>query len=304
MSEAYPTLRGKKLFRKDELIYINRSDELEEFCEIMHKHDFIEIAYVVEGCGIHVVGENHYKISKGDLFVINYDVPHRFFLDKNKNSRNIIYNCVFMPEFLDYALLSRNNFEDIATSFLFRSLFPEDHHLCADLKLSGTEFDEIGSLFYKMYTEYKAMQKGYIDLLRAYLIELIIKIFRYLDMQKEKIPVSRNFNIVRKSLEYLRENYNSDVKLEDLAMKSFISKNYFSKLFKEVTGTNFIDYVQQLRIDQAISLLKSTDMKVVDIAYNVGFKDIKFFYYTFKKITGKTPGDYRKNIDKPFRCHV
>lgn len=294
MNEAYPTLSGKKLFRKDELIYINRSDELEEFCEIIHKHDFIEIAYIVEGCGIHVVGKNQYEISKGDLFVINYDVPHGFFIDKNKNSKTIIYNCVFMPEFLDYALLSRNNFQDIATSFLFRSLFPDEYNLCADLKLNGTEFDEIGSLFYKMYTEYKAMQKGYLDILRAYLIELIIKIFRYVDNQKQKMPVSRNFNIVNKALEYLRQNYNSDVRLEDLAMKSFISKNYFSKLFKEVTGTNFTDYVQQLRIDQAISLLKTTDMKIVDIAYNVGFKDIKFFYHTFKKITGKTPKDYRK----------
>ena len=88
--------------------------------------------------------------------------------------------------------------------------------------------------------------------------------------------------------------YNTDIKLEDVAIKSFISKNYFSKLFKEVTGTNFSDYIQKLRIDEACSLLKSTDMKVTDIAFQTGFNDIKFFYDVFKKITGKTPGDYRK----------
>jgi YesN/AraC family two-component response regulator len=77
-------------------------------------------------------------------------------------------------------------------------------------------------------------------------------------------------------------------------MHSFISKNYFSKLFKEVTGTNVSDYIQYLRVDQACHLLKTTELKVTNIAFQVGFKDMKFFYEVFKKITGKTPGDYRK----------
>ena len=80
-----------------------------------------------------------------------------------------------------------------------------------------------------------------------------------------------------------------------MAMRSFVSKNYFSKLFKETTGINFSDFVQKLRIDGACNLLKTTDMNVTDIAYEVGFNDIKFFYEVFKKITSKTPGQYRNS---------
>jgi len=101
-------------------------------------------------------------------------------------------------------------------------------------------------------------------------------------------------NLVDKALDYLKQNYNSDIKLDDLAIKSFVSKNYFSKLFKEVAGINFSDYIQKLRVDEACSLLKNTDFKISDIANQVGIKDMKSFYEVFKKITGETPGDYRK----------
>jgi YesN/AraC family two-component response regulator len=101
--------------------------------------------------------------------------------------------------------------------------------------------------------------------------------------------------MVDKALDYLKQNYNSEIKLDDLAIKSFVSKNYFSKLFKEVTGINFSDYIQKLRIDEACSLLRNTDSKISDIANQVGIKDMKFFYEIFKRITGETPGDYRKS---------
>ena len=292
--EAFPTLRGSTLFRPGEPVYINRSDELKEYCDIIHKHDFIEIAYVIGGEGIHIVGDSQYQTSMGDLYVINYDVPHGFFPKPGSTKSPVVYNCNFMPQFLDSSLFSSIRFQDITSSFLFKSLFPDDYTPDPDLKLKGTEFTEIGELFSRMYSEYKLMQKGYADIIRAYLIELVIKIFRYIDSGSRNMPLRRNVELVGKAVEYLKQNYNTDVRLEDLALQSFISKNYFSRLFREVTGINFSDYVQHLRVDEACQLLRSTGMKVVDIAAQVGFKDMKTFYEVFKKITGKTPGDFRK----------
>lgn len=294
-AEAYPVLKGNTLFRKNELVYINRSDELQEYCNIMHKHDFIEIAYVISGHGIHIVGDYEYEISKGDLFIVNYNVPHGFFPKEGSTDGPILYDCVFMPGFLDASLFSSIHFEDITSSFLFKSLFPGDHAPNPDLKLKGIEFNEIGDLFTKMHTEYKLMKKGYCDIIRAYLIELIVKIFRFIEEDGRKPSSLKNRELIDKAILYLKHNYNSDVKLSDLAIQSFISKNYFSKLFKEVTGINVSDYIQGLRIDEACSLLRNSDMKVIDVAAQVGFKDLKFFYEVFKKITGKTPGDYRKD---------
>ncbi len=289
----YPVLKGDSLFRPNEKVYINKSEELQEYCNVMHRHDFIEITYVISGQGTHIVGQSEYEISRGDLFIINYDVPHSFF-PKSGSSQPMVFNCVFMPEFLDASLFSSIHFQDITSSFLFRSLFPEEQLPTPDLRLSGTEFKEIGDLFGKMYTEYKLMKKGYTDIIRAYLIELIVKIFRYMEPAAKKNSSSQSTALIQRAIEHLRLNYSSDIKLEDLAMKSFISKNYLSRLFKEVTGTNFSDYMQKLRIDEACRMLRQTDMKVIDIAREAGFNDMKFFYEVFKKITGKTPGDYRR----------
>lgn len=293
-TQAYPVLRGDSLFRKNELVYINKSSELQDFMGLMHKHDFIEIVYVISGSGKHVVGDNQYDTTKGDLFIINYDVPHGFFPREGSEEGPVVYNCVFMPKFLDASLLGSIHFQDLTSSFLFKSLFPDKATPLPDLNLRGADFKELGVLFNKMHTEYKDMKKGYCDVIRAYLIELIIKIFRHMETDKSKEILPKNVELVNKAIDYLKQHYNKEIKLEDVAIKSFISKNYFSKLFKEVTGTNFSDYVQKLRIDEACSLLKNTDMKVITIAAQTGFNDIKFFYEVFKKITGKTPGDYRK----------
>jgi AraC family L-rhamnose operon transcriptional activator RhaR len=292
--KIYPVLEGSSLFRRNELIYINKSHELPEYCDKMHKHDFIEIAYVSSGNGYHQVGDYRYQVAKGDLFLINYQIPHGFFSSPPPGAPLVLFNCVFRPEFLDASLFRSAYFEDIATSYLFESLFPEDYSPSPTLNLQGVEFHLIGDLFQKMYHEYKLAQKGYSDLIRAYLIELIVKIMRLMEPSERRQIPPRHQELVAKAIDYLRRNYSSDIRLEDLAIHSFLSKNYFSKLFKEVAGISFSEYIQRLRMDEARHLLLDTDQKVADIAFQVGFNDLKFFYEVFKRTTGKTPGDYRK----------
>lgn len=292
--ENYPILKGNTLFRENELVYINRSDELEEYCNVMHRHDFIELSCVISGNGIHKVAEMEYKTTKGDIFVINCDVPHGFFHSHDTSDPLIMYNCVFLPQFLDLSLFSASHFEEITSSFLFKSLVPDNFTPKPDLKLNGIRFFEISELFEKMYIEYRQMSNGYIDIIRAYLIEIIVKIFRYTPESSARDITGKNARLIQKAIEYMKLNYQSEMSLSDLALRSLISKNYFSRLFKEVTGTNVSDYIQYLRTDQACNLLRTTDMKVLDIAEQAGFSDMKFFYEVFKKITGKTPGEYRK----------
>ncbi len=292
-NDAYPTLRGTDLFRPDEQVFINQSHELPAYCDTIHKHDFIEIAYVTAGEGLHIVGDHRYEVAKGDLFIINYDVPHGFFRRPDSIQSPILYNCVFRPEFLDPSLFGNTYFEDITAAFLFKSLFPDDTASAPDLSLRGVVFHEFGALFGKMDAEYKAAKPGYSDLIRAYLIELIIKIFRLLATAERKKAPNQHRQLVEQAIGYIQEHFHSEIKLGDLALQSFISKNYFSKLFKEVTGIGFSDYVQRLRIDEACRLLRETDLKVIEVASGVGFNDLKFFYEVFKKLTGKTPGDYR-----------
>jgi len=286
---------GSGLFRPGESVYINKVTEKSK--SHLHAHDFIEIAYVASGEGIHRIGDKEYSVSRGDLFIINYDVPHEFrsFPEPEKPGL-VVYNCIFKPEFIDYTLINCNDFYDITHHFLFQSLFPYEDEEPDRIKISPDECDEIENLYGKMLMEYTQMKAGYIEIIRAYTIELLVTIFRLLKARsnvEDKITVKRK-QMIENVMRYLKENYNKNLKLEDLAMMYFFSRSYFCKLFREVTGMTVSEYIQKIRIQEACRLLRQTRKTVLEILQLVGYKDIKFFNNVFKRNTGETPGNYRK----------
>jgi two-component system response regulator YesN len=96
-------------------------------------------------------------------------------------------------------------------------------------------------------------------------------------------------------LDYLESHYNEDITLDSVAEKLDISGGYLSTYFKEKTGKNFIDYVHELRIDKAKELLLRSDHKIQDAAAQVGYNNLNSFNRMFKKYTGMTPSEFRRN---------
>ncbi len=104
--------------------------------------------------------------------------------------------------------------------------------------------------------------------------------------------------IVINARKYIMENYNRDITLEDVAASVFLSPVYFSRLFKQKTGENFIDFLLKLRMDKAREFLTFPEYKIYEICTMVGYKSTKYFYGLFKNHTGYTPTEYRNNILK------
>lgn len=104
-----------------------------------------------------------------------------------------------------------------------------------------------------------------------------------------------NGNIhVRKALQYIGKNYSQQLTLEKVALDVGLSPNYFSKLFEHSMGTSFRDYLNHIRIEESERLLLSTNYSLTDIAIAVGYSDQSYFCRIFHKITGITPGQFRK----------
>lgn len=95
-------------------------------------------------------------------------------------------------------------------------------------------------------------------------------------------------------LRYIDQNYIQDISLNDAAEVAHLNPNYFCTLFKEETGVNFKEYLLTKRVEAARRFLKSEKYKFSEIAGIVGFNDPKHFTRVFKKITGVTPGEYRR----------
>lgn len=127
------------------------------------------------------------------------------------------------------------------------------------------------------------------DELRAWFVE---KFRVNTEWIAEKIE-NKSESQVEKAKKYMEENYSKDLSLEDVSIKVDISPYYFSKLFKEETGSNFIEYLTKLRMDEAIRLLKETDLSMKEICLQVGYQDPNYFSRNFKKYTGLTPTEAR-----------
>ena len=97
-------------------------------------------------------------------------------------------------------------------------------------------------------------------------------------------------------LQYLGE-YHSSVTLDDLSKRFSRSKSHLSHMFKKENGMSVRAYCNMLKINDAKNLLRNTELSVSDIAYDTGFDDVSYFIYTFRKETGITPLQYRKNLE-------
>ncbi|KHF35425.1 putative response regulatory protein [Paenibacillus sp. P1XP2] len=99
--------------------------------------------------------------------------------------------------------------------------------------------------------------------------------------------------IVQQAVEYISEHFTESISLQQVADKVCVSRNYFSEMFKRVTGHNFIDYLITLRVNRAKELLQNPTLKVYEVAEMSGFNDTKHFSKQFKKVVGLTPAEFQ-----------
>ncbi len=103
----------------------------------------------------------------------------------------------------------------------------------------------------------------------------------------------KHADIIYKAISFINNNFTRKITLDDVAGAVYLSPAYFSKVFKEQTGSSFTQYLNRLRIEESKTLLRNSSIPLVDIAGMVGYEDQSYFSKVFKKVTGSTPGKYR-----------
>jgi AraC-like DNA-binding protein len=100
-----------------------------------------------------------------------------------------------------------------------------------------------------------------------------------------------------KIFDYITHNFKDDITIDDIAKIAGVHPNYAIALFRKESGITITDYTLMLRIYEAQKLLLTSDMKIIDVAMEVGFGSMSNFYKYFKKICGRNPNDYRKSVE-------
>lgn len=110
-------------------------------------------------------------------------------------------------------------------------------------------------------------------------------------MVKEKQNVSSR-HFVEDSIKYIKKHYAEEISLEVIANKFFLNQTYFSRLFKQYTGTTFTNYLIELRMEKAKELLVQGKYRVYEVSQMVGYRSEKYFFRIFKQYAGCSPTEY------------
>lgn len=138
------------------------------------------------------------------------------------------------------------------------------------------------------------MSFGGYEELRKWFLEKMINLCRGIRDYKEE----QSNSAVKKAMNFIQDNYSREVSLDDVSGEVNISPYYFSKIFKEETGENFIEYLTRIRMEKAKELLKKPEISVKEAGVQSGYTDPNYFSRIFKKQTGMTPSEYKTRYGK------
>jgi AraC-like DNA-binding protein len=246
----------------------------------MHWHTSVEIIRVLSG-ELYVTLDNRRYVGRaGDVFFVNSETAH------SALPRDCTYECVvFNLSFL-------KNGNPICDLFIDNILHK---NLIVDERVTDDRLKElIGDLFSDM----NLFSEG--DKFRVFAVIYNI-IAEICDKKLYSDSVGRigdkgeqNVIKLKRTILYIRENYDKEISLSDMAAVSGLSTKYFCAFFKQMTEKTPIEYLNMYRVERAARKLLGTDMSVTDVAFSCGFNDLSYFIKTFKNFKHVSPKEYRK----------
>ncbi|MED4599972.1 AraC family transcriptional regulator [Paenibacillus validus] len=267
-------------------IYV-RADQSEwQYNWPVHTHEGFEIYYFIRGSANYIIGEDIYDLSPGDMLLFRGSTIHRVNPAKD------------VPYVRSYV-----NFTEL---FLKEQLPPEMYQKLLSLfdapgglliRWTLDEQGEIESGFRLLQQEIEREAFGYEVILKTYLAQLLIKIYRKSKHLVEFSPTeqpSHSQANVRRILQYINQHFTENITLADLSKALHLNKYYICHSFKEVTGYTVNNYLMSKRIEEAKKLLLTTNEPVSAIAEKIGFNTSVHFSRSFKQYAGVSPQIFRK----------
>ena len=259
-----------------------------------HIHNEFEFFVVLKGEGVAKIKNRTFNIKAGDIYLINSGEVHAYarnpvsniVLDRNKDSAPLF----LFAQISNHCL--REYFPQVRTT-VFNSCNLRDY-------LSNDEANKV----IKMLVE---SAKLYFEEEKYYPLRILSNIASILTICYERVPYeiiseAQKNNLKQKNLRieriisYIDANFETQIRLQDLAEQENLSPTHFSHLFTSLFGVTFQDYVNIKRMEQCIRLMPNKEKTLLEISYESGFSDPKYMNRMFIKHYGYTPKEYRRRI--------
>ena len=245
-----------------------------------HWHASVEIIRIIKGKLLITLNNISFTARDGDVVFVNPETVH------GATPYECEYECLVFPlSFFKSGNRACERFLEDLSDRNCRLDFMPSH-------------DELISCANDLFETVKTRENGYqfVTIGLVYrLIGLFVKSDQY--SYETKGLTDKNDQKVlklKKTLAFIRENFDKEISLDEIASPSGFSTKYFCSFFKEMTGKSAIEYLNSYRVERACRKLLGSDQTITQIAYGSGFNDLSYFIKTFKRIKGCSPSDYRK----------
>ncbi len=242
---------------------------------MMHFHHQVEVVYMLKGECTAIVEGEALELHSGDILTVFPNQIHEYKDGKNEE----FFIAIFQPEFLP-------DYKDLFYNMLPVKKVYSTHNKNEFLLDLARKIPEM----YQKDNKYK--EPIYRGLLTAFFGEL----FSVYPLMKAK---RTDMSVLKSVLLFCNENYLDNIYLEDAAEALHVSKFYISHLFNNKLGISFNEYINSLRITDAVYLLEKKEGGMTEIAQRCGFNTTRTFNRAFKSMYGMSPSKYRKeNAEK------
>lgn len=261
----------------------------------LHSHEFVEFIYVAEGTGQHVYQGKSYKISEGDVFVIEPGKEHGY--QGSEKDDLLVYNILFQPVVFKREIEALSQFHSFINFFYVEPFLRETVDFECRLTLNPNERMEMVFLLHRLVKDYQEKGMGYRILIKTRMLEMFLFLSRcyhhrqYHPMLKTHVEESELF---RQIGEFIELHHHHPLSLEQVSHLCGMSRSTFTTKFKQYFGKTFVTYRNEMRIKVAKELLVNSEEKISSCSQRVGFQDLSFFNKVFKQYVGMSPGQYRR----------
>ena len=258
----------------------------------LQARDSVEISLVVAGNGIHLVLDQAIPCKAGDIFVTPPNVPHRYFLEDGEGQLTV--------RKLSFLLDDRWEGDEILSDSLRHGygLF-DDGSVTAYAMLNRSMFERVSALYDAIEREATERKKAWRNAVWSNLSLLLIHVARYIDssIQNRSSVSPQEWNLVLVAVQIVRKHCGDiGLTLGSIAETLGVSKSRLSRIFQNLTGERFADYLRTVRIERACRLLGESNLTIEEIVRSCGLRDVPSFYKNFSLTMGVTPNEYRRTV--------
>ena len=257
-----------------------------------HIHPAIEFIYITKGIFEIGIDNEHFTAGEGDLVLFRANAIHttRHIGEGEGN----YYVLKINPTLLFQIFLGGDN-SGCVIPFIHKNA-GDVSHFTADVIPKESQ-----QILDMMIREFEHSDRFFFALERAHAAEFLVSLLRTVIAPETEPQDScelseKSVALIYESVQYINENYASDITPAECAANIHLSYSYFAKLFRAVMGKTFKEYLTGVRLAKAHNILISTSLQITDVAVACGYSNLSYFISEYRKVYGKTPREMRKEI--------